>query len=76
MNSTHLVIHEVKPNGQHRIVVIQDDLPIPGEWAAADELATHEPFGKVPAYYANTDFGNDLPGGVFAVKEVAHQVLA
>ena len=64
------VLHELNPQGQHRIVTVGNDgTNSAGEWFAVTELATHLDL------WASADPSKGLPE-VFKVREVAHQVLS
>lgn len=65
----HTVVHEVQET-RHRIVVINEDSTNKaGNWVPSTEVAYND------KYYAIMG-ESVLPGGVFTVREVAHQVLA
>lgn len=65
------LVHEMNSKGQHRIVAICDDgTNSAGEWVDTHELAQHLDV------FANADFSNLLPPGIFKVREVSYQSLA
>ena len=64
------LVHEITPEGRHRIVAIADDgTNKAGDWVPVADLAT------LLDCYANADPSNPLPPGIFTVKEKVHQVL-
>lgn len=66
------LIHEVNPEGQHRIVRVNDNgTNDAGDWAEGRDLA------RLEKWLANATPGIDgLPAGIFTVKGVDYQVLA
>lgn len=63
------VIHEVQAT-QHRIVIINEDSTnVAGEWVPSTEVAHSDKYFAIMGESV-------LPGGVFTVREVAHQVLS
>ena len=65
------LIHEITPEGRHRIVAVADDgTNSAGEWVDTRQLATHLDV------FANAGGISELPPGIFKVREVKHQVLA
>ena len=65
------LIHEMNLQGQHRIHIVEEGKEVDaGEWAQGHELAEHK------GYFANSDFSNHLPPGIFRVREHAYQVVA
>jgi hypothetical protein len=65
-----LIVHELRENGQHRIVIHNGSLPNAGAWVEQHQLASN---GQ---YLASNGGGDDkLPLGIFTVRGVAHQQL-
>lgn len=66
------LIHEFGNNGQHRIVVQDDNGDLhPGRWAAYDAIAHNG------SYYAATEYHCDvLPTGVFTCSSKPHQTIS
>ena len=63
------VIHEVQAT-QHRIVVVNEDSTnVAGDWVPSTEVAFNNKYFAIMGESV-------LPGGVFTVLEVAHQVLS
>lgn len=62
------VLHEVA-EGKHRIVLLSQGDPKPGEWVSDLELAVN---GQ---YLANLVKSNHLPLGVFIPRPISYQIL-
>ena len=66
------IVHEYNEKGQHRIVKISDDSTNEASpWADIHSLAT---LGKMLAHGGSVD--QELPLGIFTVRDIPHQVLS
>ena len=65
------IVHEFGQNGQHRILLIDDQGEAsPGPWKPYDAVAQHQ------GYYATTEYyEGDLPVGIFKCSAVAHKTI-
>lgn len=63
------LIHEITPEGQHRIVKFRNGIPSASTWYEHHEIAI---FGQLRASVHST---SALPAGIFKVTEVAGEQL-